>query len=207
MQVTEVKTIQLGGIELKNQVVYVYPLPELADALRIETLGGILGYGLFRQAVITIDYQRNLLTFTRPDTFHYEGEGAVVPFLFNSNIPEVRGSIDGIEGVFGVDTGNTVALVLNAPFVSENSLMAKYHPDDHTTGVGAGGANSELAVAHASLLQIGGAYVHDLAIALAQHSHGALSNPYLAGFIGTDVLKRFIVTFDYSRQQIIFQKP
>lgn len=206
MQVTKIETIDLGGISLQNQVVYVYPFPELTEVLRFDRFGGILGYELFRHAVITIDYQRSLLTFARPEVFHYRGEGTVVPFLYNNNIPEVRGSIDGIEGNFGVDTGNTGALILNAPFVYQNSLMAKYHPDDHTIGVGAGGGNSELAVAHASHLQIGEAQVHDLAIALSQDSSVALSNPYSAGLVGADVLKRFLVIFDYSRQQIILQK-
>jgi C-terminal processing protease CtpA/Prc len=53
---------------------------------------------------------------------------------------------------------------------------------------------------------LGSVVVPEPIIVLSQATKGSFANPYEAGNIGAGVLKRFNVTFDYERQQVILEK-
>jgi C-terminal processing protease CtpA/Prc len=48
--------------------------------------------------------------------------------------------------------------------------------------------------------------VPDLVLTLSLLKRGTLADPYLAGAIGSEVLRRFTVTFDYERREMILEK-
>ncbi len=206
MQAAAVASLEFGGVHLSDQVVWVYPFPDLKEALGIAEFGGLLGYEIFRRLVVRVDYQHQRLTFTRPEHYDPRVIGTVVPFLFHGNIPEVEGALDGVPGRFDLDTGNTGALILNAPFVERHGLAARYGAAEIKTGEGAGGGAISFLVAQARRLRLGGVEVEDLPFALSLHRSGALSNPYAAGLVGAELFQRFVMTFDYSRQQIVFEE-
>jgi hypothetical protein len=206
MRAAAVSSLEFGGVRLSNQVVWVYPFPGLKEALGLAELGGLLGYEVFRRLVVRVDYQHQRLTLTRPDRFSYGGGGTVVSFRFHGNIPEVEGALDGMAGRFDLDTGNTGALILNAPFVERHELAARYGATELKTGEGAGGGIVSFLVGQGACLRLGGVEVADLPVALSLHRSGALSNPYAAGLVGAEVFRRFTMIFDYSRQQVVFEE-
>ncbi len=119
----------------------------------------------------------------------------------------MEGALDGVAGKFDLDTGNTGALILNAPFAEKHRLAARYGATEISTGEGAGGGSVSFLIAQARSLRLGGVEVEDLTVALSLHRSGALSNPYAAGLVGAGVFQRFLMTFDYSRQQVTFDEP
>ena len=207
MKVAAVTSLEFGNIRLSDRVIWVFPFPELKEALGIAEFGGLLGYEVFRRFVVRVDYQSQILTFIRPDHFSYEGSGTIVPFRFNSNIPEVEGSIDGVAGKFDFDTGFTGTVLLHTPFVERNQLVHKYQAGSVDTKEGAGGGAVSFLAAQSQRLRLGELEVLDLPIALSLQRSGALSNPYAAGLVGAEIFRQFVMIFDYSRQQIIFEKP
>ena len=52
---------------------------------------GILGYPLFKQMVVTIDYDRSVLVLRDPAKF--KPAGAVLPLTFHENHPYVNGKL------------------------------------------------------------------------------------------------------------------
>ena len=79
------------------------------------------------------------MTLTRPSAFHYNGAGSVVPFHFQDNQPEVKGSVDGVAGLFTIDTGDSGSLLLIAPFARRYDLVTRYQADIPYSGRAVGG--------------------------------------------------------------------
>lgn len=201
---SRVRELRLGDVTLKDQVFYVFPLAGLDDAEGVD-FSGLIGYEVFKRFVVRVDYTRRLLTLTLPEAFTPPTGATAVPFTFNGQTPQVEGSIDGLPGKFTIDTGSRVSLTLHRPFAEAHGLKAKYAPKvEAMTGYGVGGA-VRAAVTRAGVLKLGGVEVKGPVAEIPLVEKGAFTDRYLAGNVGGGVLKRFAVTFDYSRQTIYFE--
>jgi hypothetical protein len=199
-----VDSLQLGDATVDKQLFAVFPMGPFGKVEGI-SFGGLVGYEIFKRFVVKVDYESSQLTLTLPDAFQYQGKGSVVAFRFNEHIPQVDGEIDGVPGRFDLDTGSRASLDLLGPFVEKNGLVAKYAPKlEGVTGWGVGGA-ARAAISRAKVLKLGGVAVESPVVELTLQKKGAFTDPYVAGNVGAGVLKRFNVTFDYSRQQVIFE--
>lgn len=89
----------------------------------------IVGLETLQRFVVRFDFDRQVMTLTRPSAFSYRGTGAVIPFHIQDNQPEIKGSVDGIAGLFTIDTGDSGSLLLIAPFARRNGLVERYHAD------------------------------------------------------------------------------
>lgn len=202
---TKVDSVALGGVTLSSQVFAVFPFETLSSAEGVK-VDGLVGYELFKRFIVKVDYQNSRLIITLPSAFSHPGTGTAVPFVFNGHIPQVEGEIDGIPGKFDIDTGSRASLDLMAPFVEAHNLKAKYQPKfEAVTGWGVGGA-ARSAVTRASLLKLGPVEVRDPVTELTLQKKGAFTSQYVAGNVGAGVLKRFNITFDYTHQQLIFER-
>ena len=202
---TKMDSVALGGVTLSSQVFAVFPLADLSKVEGIQ-VDGLVGYELFKRFTVKVDYANSHLTFTLPSVPVDHGAGTVVPFRFNDHIPQVDGEIDGIAGTFDIDTGSRSSLDLMRSFLEVHNLSAKYQPKfEATTGFGFGGP-SRSAVSRASLLKLGSVEVRNPVTGLTLQKKGSLTSQYVAGNVGAGVLKRFNITFDYARQQLIFER-
>jgi hypothetical protein len=201
---TRVKEVRTGDVVLRDQLFFVLPMAGLADVEGLD-LDGLIGFEVFKRFVVRVDYAGGTLTFTRPEGYQAPAGGTVVPFTFDEHTPQVEGKIDGIPGRFTIDTGSRASLSIHRPFAEKNSLSAKYGAKvEALAGWGVGGGVRSL-FTRAGVLEIGGVQVKAPITDLVLNEKGALTDPYLAGNIGGGVLKRFTVTFDYSRQRLIFE--
>jgi Aspartyl protease/PDZ domain len=202
---TKVNSVALGGVTLSSQVFAVFPLADLSKVEGIQ-VDGLVGYELFKRFTVKVDYANSRLTFTLPSARVDHGAGTVVPFRFNDHIPQVNGEIDGITGTFDIDTGSRSSLDLMTSFIEVHNLSAKYLPKfEATTGFGFGGP-ARSAVSRALLLKLGSVEVRNPVTGLTLQKKGSLTSQYVAGNVGAGVLKRFNITFDYARQQLIFER-
>lgn len=154
---------------------------------------------------MTIDNEGRRLTLTAPGAFTTSPGAVAVPFKFNSHVPQVEGTLDGIAGAFDLDTGARDSLTLLVPFVEKNGLKARYAPRvEGVKGWGVGGPSRGL-VTRAKVLTLGGVRVEKPVTELSLQAKGSFVDPYVAGNVGGGVLKRFTVTFDYARQVVTFE--
>ncbi len=212
VSLTRIATVKLGGVLLRDQLFYVFPLAEMS---KVEGLpvSGIVGYELLKRLVAEIDYDGGYLNFTAPADFVAPKDAIAIPFTFDSETPQIEGKIDGLPGLFTIDTGSRSTLDLNAPFVAEHDLLTK-HPKaiEATTGWGVGGA-ARSRVTHLTKLELGtgpagtgSVAIENLVTGFSLQKKGAMAKSNLAGNIGGGLLKRFDVTFDYGRQ-VMYLKP
>lgn len=196
-----VNAMTLGQVRFRDQLFAVVPLEKLSEIEGVP-FHGMIGYELFKRLVAKIDYEARTLTLSDPALWRADGAGTAVPFVFNGTVPEVEGVIDGIPGSFDVDTGSRTSVGLYSPFVLRHGLRARFSPTIETvTGWGLGGP-SRGNVARAKRLRLGSIALADVVVDMSLQTQGALSYSAPAGSIGSGLLKRFAVTFDYQRQRI-----
>jgi hypothetical protein len=201
-----VSRIEVGDIRLPAEEFGVISFSDSKYVFGTNRIDGIIGYPLFKRLVVRIDYESKQLTFTEAAGFVYKGRGTAVPIDFDYHLPQVKGELDGVPGIFVIDTGARSSLILYGPFVEQNNLRAKYKASfEGITGWGIGGPVRSFIV-RAQTLKLGSVEVHDLIARLSLQKSGALTNANRAALVGPDVLKQFTTIFDYSRRRIIFEK-
>jgi hypothetical protein len=202
-----VDKMTVGGIVLDGQAFATIDLDALVRRVEgLDDVAGLVGFELFRRFPVTLDYARSRAVFHNPATFRYAGNGTRVPIRFDNRIPAVDGSVDGVDGVFDIDTGNRGALTLTSAFVQGNGLVAKYGAtQDVIIGAGAGGHVHAL-LARAGVLKLGSVEVGKPVTALSRQAQGAYANPDLAGSVGYGVLRQFNITFDYAGEALYFER-
>jgi hypothetical protein len=197
----KVKSVSLGGLVLPDQVFGTQNSPgwvaiEGADSY------GLLGYEYVKRAVLSIDYAKHTMTFTKQSAFHPPKGAAAIPFTFFAHVPMVSATLDGFPGEFQVDTGSRGALTVMYPFATAHDLVAKYHATKRATvGYGVGGPSRAL-LARANKLVIGPVSIDVPVTEIVTDKGGAGEAARTAGNIGGDLLKRFTLTLDYAHQTL-----
>lgn len=199
-----VDEIALGSVRLSNQTAFVQEVYDAAvEGIQVD---GMLGFELFRRFGVEIDYGRQTLTIFDPAHHLFDDAGAVVPFKFYDHLPDVAGLIDSMPARFDIDTGSRGELDLTAPFVEHAGLHAKYpNAIVAMTGWGVGGPVSSSVIRLPSLT-LGSVRVDGPVAEMSDAAHGSFSDPNYDGNIGSALLKRFVVTFDYMHQRL-YLKP
>lgn len=197
-------SFQIGDLVLRDQTIAILPF----EAAQVEGFPeqGMIGFELFRRFVTQIDYGAKTLTFIDPARFDPRGAGTPVPFVFYSHLPQVKGAFEGLPGVFDIDTGSRVEITLTKPFADANDLKAK-HPKGVTAvdGWGVGGRSISY-VTRGKSLMLGQIHITDVVAGLATQARGSFADPNYQGNVGSGLLKRFAVTFDYNHQ-LMYLKP
>lgn len=200
----KVKSVSLGGLTLPDQV---FGTQASSGWIAVEGAqsDGLLGYEFVKRAVLTIDYAKHTLTFTRQEAFHPPTDVAPIAFRFDAHIPMVSASLDGHPGEFQIDTGSRGALIVMHPFAATNGLVDKYHATRLVTmGYGVGGPSKAL-LARAGELTIGATKIAGPITELISDASGEAAATHTAGNIGGDLLKRYTVTLDYAHQRLWLQ--
>ena len=197
----KVKSVSLGGLVLPDQVFGTQNSPgwvaiEGADSY------GLLGYEYVKRAVLSIDYAKHTMTFTKQSAFHPPKDAAAIPFTFNEHVPMVTAMLDGFPGEFQIDTGSRGALTVMYPFATAHDLVGKLRATRRVTvGYGVGGPSKAL-LARAGKLVIGPVAVDAPVTEIVTDKGGVGESARIAGNIGGDVLKRFTLTLDYAHQTL-----
>jgi membrane-associated protease RseP (regulator of RpoE activity) len=200
----KVKSVSLGGLTIPDQV---FSTQGSAGWIAVEGAesAGLLGYEFVKRAVLTIDYARRTLTFTKQEAFHPPSDVSPIRFKFDAHIPMVTGSIDGHQGEFQIDTGSRGPLTVMHPFAISNGLLDKYHATRQVTvGYGVGGP-SKAFLARADALTLGSTVISDPVMQFVTDESGVGASTQVAGNIGGDLLKRYRVTLDYANQLLWLQ--
>ena len=203
---TYVKALGFGSLVMRDQEFAVLPLPAALTHGNGIAVNAIVGREILARYVTRIDYDTQTLTFTPPSEFYYDGSGVAVPLQLGTSEAIVRGSIDGLDGSFQIDTGSSASLILTSPFVDANHLRATYQTAGNMiVGRGVGGY-SRADLARGKRLRIGNFVLDDMVVDLSTDTAGAFGSHWVDGNIGNDVLARFTMTLDYPNH-VMYVEP
>lgn len=197
--------IAIGDVRLKDQMGFATGIYE--PAIEGIPVDGMVGFELIRRLVTTIDYGRQTLTFTDPAAFKAAAAlGVAVPFVFYDHLPNVTGSAMGFPARFDIDTGSRAEVDFTSPFVNAHNLRARFAKGaSAVTGWGVGGPARDYMVRLPSLM-LGPVKVENIAAGLSEAKGGSISDPNYEGNVGSALLKRFVVTFDYAHQVMYLKR-
>jgi hypothetical protein len=201
---TQVDEITLGAARLRNQFGFTAEIYQPAiEGIRVD---GMVGFELFRRFAITIDYGRHTLTITDPRRFQPGEAGTAIPFVFYDHLPMVTGLIAGYPARFDIDTGSRSEIDITGPSASAHHLRERFPNGVHAvTGWGVGGPARSYVI-RLPELTLGSVRIQKPVAGLSENSGGSISDPNYDGNVGSGLLKRFVVTFDYAHQTM-YLKP
>ena len=201
-----IDTLEVGGARLTGLRFHSFDFaPNSPDR-------ALVGQEVLQRLVVRFDFDRQVMTLTRPSAFHYNGAGSVVPFHFQDNQPEVKGSVDGVAGLFTIDTGDSGSLLLIAPFARRYDLVTRYQADIPYSGRAVGATRGVWARRRAATVTLDSAdgrpavEAHDPVTRISLQQSGFDADRNVSANIGLGVLRQFNLTFDYPRQQLIFER-
>ena len=198
--VAEDVTFKLGEIELVNGNL----------AIRSSGRGhdGVIGRPVFGNLVVEIDWEKQIVKFHDPAKFKYAGPGVVLPLTFDAGgRPYTTASVvvagdEKIPVKLVVDTGGSHTLSLD-----EGSHPGIKRPQGAKLTVLGRGASGEL-TGHSGrikALEFGGQTFKDVPTIFPDSSSGTAGLNGRQGNLGSGILRRFNITYDYSRQQMILE--
>lgn len=177
---------------------------------------GLLGYDFISRFVIEIDYVNNTVSLHEPNSYNYSSSGEVVPLDLladdsGGKVPLVRVKItqqgrSTVEGKFIADTAVRSALSFNTPFVDANNLLQSARQTIQVPlGGGAMVRESKQSIGRVPNVQLGRFRFKKNVAIFFQDKQGVVASPEFDGVIGAEILRRFKVIFDYSRQRMILE--
>ena len=210
VQSTEVRDvfIDVGRLKLPKSTMVAIDLAPLASGLG-QPISGILGYDVFKQFVVQIDYARKTVAFHTPARYSAPTGAEVLPITIRDQVPFVSSEILGASGSTAInlvlDTGQTSALTLVRSFVDKQRLLTTGQPEVRITTGALLPGQVPAAVTRVNGLKLGRFTLGHIVTNVAADAEAAGVEEDSTGILGGALLKRFIVTIDYSRNQVILQ--
>jgi len=199
--------MDIGGVVIDKPVLATFDLKEFLRRVEgVDEVAGVIGFEVLKRMPATIDYAAGKLTLHDPATFKFAGKAHSVPITFRGTMPQVKGRIDGIDGVFDIGTGARGSLTLAVPFVTVHDLATKYGAKQAVIAGATPKGPVRGLLARAGELDIGGVSVGKPVVVLVTAPDAEPGAEADAGSIGYGVLRRFTPTFDYGRS-VVYLEP
>ena len=206
MDVGFVKNIvfALPGVEVAHQTTGTIQL-QSSDALLGRTISGLLGYDFFSRFVVEIDYTAKKINLYDPKNYQYRGQGQSIPITVDGNLPYMRAKITltepvTVDGKFLIDAGTSYFLELNRSFIERNKLLSPIQRASSATS-----QDEQVLILSGKSLQVGRFIIKNPVVRLSKVTSGVEANPDQDGVIGGELLRRFKVTLDYSRNRLMLE--
>jgi PDZ domain/Aspartyl protease len=202
-------TLQLGALTLKDEESVVIPTAETTKLGQYfgRTVTGIVGYELFQQHVVEVDYQHRVLRLHRPQTYRYQGKAKPISLKVQGERPYVEMTVSpygfsALKGLFLIDLGSGGALSLATGCGLDQRLIA---------------AVPQILVRKLSTIH-GAENIRLGRIRQVQIAQQSLDRPLAVftadpkgecdratGKIGNQILRQFKVILDYPHRQLILE--
>jgi hypothetical protein len=200
--------IRLPGATLTGAPLAAVPM-EAFGRQTGEAMDAIIGNPLMNHCVVRIDYLARTLELLPAESFEYRGSGVVLPLTFRQRLPYItaRLTIPGrepVDGRFVIDLGSSQALILTPTFVRDERVLDAVPNTLQARGRGVG-AQIPARAGRVARLEIGGIGFDNPVTMVPVSPMSQVSAPGTAGNIGGEILRRFTVTFDYSRSRMILE--
>ncbi|HUQ33179.1 MAG TPA: aspartyl protease family protein [Pyrinomonadaceae bacterium] len=206
--VAEKVTFNIGGIELSNGGLVIYPPPQ-QGIRRAGNRDGVIGRIVFSTLVVEVDWEKQVLKFYDPAKYKYSGSGTILPLTFDEGerpytVASVAVSDDKLIPVkLVVDTGGSHTLSLDLGSKPEIKL-----PAGAVKGVLLGwGAGGEIngSTGQIKKFHLGGQTIENVPTIFPDSDSGITGIGGRQGSLGTGLLRRFKIIYDYSRKQMIIE--
>ena len=188
---TTIRRIELGDARFENISARIYDCAALSAHLGVK-IDGILGFPLFRETLLTLDYPRDRVVLA-PNTANTLIPGAAVPFNNANKTPLITVRLDDRKFIALLDSGSDAALSLNPIGLLPSFTFGPR--EGSTVSTLAGDCPQQIGRLSETF------FVADYALPAPVVE---LSDELSA--IGGSILQHFTVTFDQDRDRVTFYR-
>ena len=195
--------VEIGSAKIALERVLATDLSSLARSLDRKRLT-ILGKEVFQSLVVDIDCPESRAAFHRPSHFSYAGPGRKLPLLDQDTGSKlIPLQVEGLTSAqFTLDTGSANSLELFTHYWKRNQLLADRQRISSKRSGGIGGQLTfrlatlrSITIAGYELSAVPAGFVLD-------GNSGSFDTTQSCGNVGMDVLSRFRLIIDYSKNQM-----
>ena len=168
-----------------------------------ERIDGIIGYSVLNRYIVKINYDSLKLTFCTKGTIRYPRGGYLLKPTINQLVAQQLRVRDehAITSRFLYDMGAGVCMLLTKDFIADSAFLDKKKKRWVKEGEGLGGKiDMELVVIKE--IKLGPYKFRKVPVYLFDDENNVTSYPYMGGLIGNDILRRFNIILNYSRNDI-----
>lgn len=200
--VLDAVTIELGELTLGPMAAAVLDLSEI-ERKSGRALPVILGKELFHAVTVDVDYPGRRIRFHDPARFRYEGPGRSTELLPGEDgHKSLRIAMEGGEPVVvGLDTGQGGALTVFGHYAEVRGFLAG-RPTSEVKSGGVGGFRISKTATLRSV-ELADYEIPNVPVTIhTEDVGGAFDTTRQAGNLGTLLLNRFRVVFDYAADRL-----
>jgi hypothetical protein len=207
-RIIEDTDLSLGDVRLEGLSVIYLPLASIPffDNLDEVYFDGVIGAPFFERFVVEIDYDRQLISFSEPDSVKARIDQRSVnwqeiPLQIDSGVPYLTTQIST-----GPEQTVAVKLLVDTGYRGPVSLTPETHdeidePLEYFSTVGQGlSGDVEINVGISESLTIGGFALDNVPVSYS--ITGGESENGSNGLLGNEVLRRFNLVFDYPNERM-----
>ena len=204
--VTQLRDLRIGDVQLADVVVPVVPFPRFfTDRGARSPVAGIIGYEFLKRFAVRLAYEDATLTITPTQDFRYSGLGLRVPLFLADKLPAITAAADGVAGRFEIDTGSSTAVVLQRAFVEQHGLEIR-HPSGLRLKRGGVDGMFDAIVTRLDRFSIGNYQIKQPGVEFPSSGKAGLPVPGVDGSVGYQILRQFVITFDYARSELFLER-
>lgn len=198
-------TLATGAVTWDQQRAALAPLgyPERKH------FAGLLGAPILMRYAVQFAFAEQRLRLFDPAAYTPPPGAILVPFELQENLPIVRVTIDAGTGPLDarlmVDTGASTTIDLNRPFVDAHRLVEAMPDAAAMNRPAALGGTAPFLYGTARQATLAGQVFARPRLGLSRARSGSSARAERDGVIGTELLRRYVLTVDYRRGRLVLQ--
>ncbi|MDP9018307.1 MAG: aspartyl protease family protein [Candidatus Eremiobacteraeota bacterium] len=195
-----IRTLAIGNAIVRDQLFGVAPVRKGFGMSAGRPVDGLIGFEVLSRFVTTFDYANNRVILQMHPTKSAAPGAAVVPFVLDARQPQFACTIAAIPTQCTLDTGARDSMTLFTPFVlAHPELAGERQTANGVGGFGFGGpALGKLT--RVQSFRVGNFVIPNVIAEVSTQTQGAVTMPFLGANVGGNLLKRFTMTLDYTKQ-------
>ncbi|MBV8245793.1 MAG: aspartyl protease family protein [Candidatus Eremiobacteraeota bacterium] len=198
---TTLASLRIGPESFTNIATDVVDLGEIRRRFHFPHLDGIVGYSILQRFAVRVDVDSQTIVLERSAPV-VPGGATQTAFTLVGTIPEIAAKVDGVATTVVIDTGDRSSLTLFGPFARANGFYDRYPSQRNIiTGYGLGGP-IYADVFRLPSVEVLGMRLTQVVTRASRQTGGAFTDTQQGGSIGTGILKRFNIVYDYPRHRM-----
>lgn len=195
-------TLVLPGLRVEGLDFYINDYGILSDVYG-EKIDGIIGYSFFSRYIVKVNYDSVTIEVFTPGSIRYPSGGYLLHPLFTTLPIQPLTLKDSrpIDANFYIDTGAGLSFLLSKEFVQDSVVLKTKRKQFPIQAQGMGG-KKRMMITVIREVKVGPYRFRMVPTYILDDEYNATSYPFLGGLLGSDILKRFNITFNYRKREI-----
>lgn len=195
-------TLHFPGLDVERLDFHINDYEILTEVygLRVD---GIIGFSFLRRYIVSIDYDKQLMSVYMPGKYEYPKKGTILKPTFAS-IPITNHYVQDERSYllnFYFDTGAGLCVLMSEQFMKDSVFISKRKKSVNTQVEGLiGKINMRLTTM--KRMKIGPYKFSKVPIHVYSDSINVLGYPSIKGLLGSDLLRRFNIVLNYPERTI-----